>query len=167
MSDQGLMKYTSKRAGRIHHDVYIYDITAAVTQSPLPLDDQSALVGFAAGAFTQALIDAHLGTSSEFTAAQYDATSMGADAQGIILDMGGQCEDVLFMAAKCYSAADGGTQVELGVKKSSTLTDSTLTTEVAVGANGNVGIKLDWTNSPDFDALTAGQVVIDLYWRAK
>ena len=159
--------YTSKEGKPVHCTRLVFDITGAVTQSPVPIDDSRALNGFAAGAFTQAIIDAHLGTSSEFTAAQFDATSMGADAQGIIVDMGGQVDELYYVVARCYSGTAGATLVERMFEDSSTLTDSTLASECALGANGNVGIKIDWGNSPDFDALTAGFVVVELYWRSK
>jgi hypothetical protein len=163
----GGFAWSSKRGKTVHRSTFIFNITAAVTQSPDPIDDAAALNGFAAGAFTQALIDAHLGTSSEFTAAQFDATSMGADAQGIILDMDGQVDDLVYVEASCYSGTAGATEVRIAMRDSSTLTDSTLQSECAKGANGNVGIKLDWGNTPDFDGLTAGQVVVHVYWRAK
>lgn len=159
--------YTARQGKQLQHDCFILDITAAVTQSPLPIDDSRILTGFAAAAFTQAIIDAHLGTSSEFTAAQFDATAMGADAQGIIIDMGKQVDELVYVVGRCYSGAAGATLVERAFKPSATLTDSTLATEAAKGADGNVGIKFNWGNTPDFDALTAGQVVLDLFWRAK
>lgn len=163
----GGFSYSSKEGKPVHTTTLRFSITAAVTQSPLPIDDARALNGFAAGAFTQALIDAHLGTSSEFTAAQFDATSMGADAQGVIVDMGGQVDELIAVRAKCYSGTAGATLVERYFEDSTTLTDSSLTTECALGANGNVGIKIDWGNSPDFDGLTAGQVELEIQWRAK
>jgi hypothetical protein len=92
---------------------------------------------------------------------------MGADAQGIILDMAGQADDLVLVEASCYSGTAGATEVRIAMKKSSSLTDSTLQSECALGASGNIGIKLDWGNSPDFDGLTAGQVVLRVHWRAK
>lgn len=157
--------FTSKRGKKPIEDIWHFDITAAVTVAPLPSDDSSALTTF--GALTQAAIDDHLGTSSEFTAAQFDATSMGADAMGIILDMGGQAEALERIVVKCYSGTAGATLVERSVKSIATLQDSTLATECALGSNGNIGIKIDWGNTPDFDALTAGQIEIRVYWRAK
>jgi hypothetical protein len=159
--------YTSRQGKQVERSTFILDITGAVTQSPLPIDDSRMLVGFAAAAFSQAIIDAHLGTSSEFTAAQFDATSLGDDAQGVIIDFGGQVDDLVYVEASCYSGTAGATEVRVAMKESTTLTDSSLKSECALGASGNVGIKFDWGNSPDFDGLTAGQVVIHVYWRAK
>lgn len=157
--------FTAKRAKPVQRDIWVFDITAAVTVAPIPIDDVSALTTFAA--LSQATIDAHLGTTNEFTAAQFDATSMGADAMGVILDMGGQAESLERIVAKCYSGTAGATLVERSVKSIATLQDSTLATECALGANGNIGVKIDWGNTPDFDALTAGQIEIEVFWRAK
>ena len=166
-ANPGVVLYSSKRGKPVHISEFRFTITGAVTQTPLPIDDASCLNGFAAGAFTQALIDAHLGTTNEFTAAQFDATSMGADAQGIIIDMAGQAAELFMFEGICYSATGGATQSIVADIDTATLTDSSLQTECALGANGNIGIKIDWSNSPDFDGLTAGQVLIRVHWRAK
>lgn len=160
-----LHPYSAKRGKQVQTDKWQFAITGAVTVSPRPIDDVSALTTF--GALAQAAIDAHLGTSSEFTAAQFDATSMGADAMGIILDMGGQCEELYSVTARCYSGTAGATLVERSFEDIATLQDSTLASECAKGADGNIGIKLDWGNTPDFDALTAGLIEIEVVWRAK
>ena len=151
----GGFPFSSKGGKEIHVSEFRFTIDGAATQARMPIDDARCLSGSAAAIFTQALIDAHLGTSSEFTAAQFDATSLGADAQGIIIDMG------------CYSATGGATQSIVAVEDITTLQDSTLATECALGASGNVGIKIDWGNSPDFDGLTAGIVLIRVHWRSK
>jgi hypothetical protein len=146
-----------------------YNITAAVTFAA-QATGYPALVS--AGAITQAQLDAALhksngdASSSEFTAAQFDATSMGADAFGGVVDLYGQAQTLLNMVARCYSGTGGATLVERSVG-SGTLAASTLETACAKGANGNLGFKVDFGNAPDFDALTAGQVVIDLEWISK
>jgi hypothetical protein len=71
------------------------------------------------------------------------------------------------MVAKCYSSTAGSTLVERCVQASSALTASTLVTECAVGANGNMAFKVDFGNTPDFDGLTSGTIEIELYWVAK
>jgi hypothetical protein len=166
-ANQGLFPYASNRGKAVHVSEFRFTITGTNTVTPLPIDDASCLEGQAAGAFTQAIIDAHLGTSSEFTAAQFDATSMGADAQGIIINMAGQVDELLMFEGICYSATGGATQSMVADIDTATLTDSSLQTECALGANGNVGVKVDWGNSPDFDGLTAGQIIIRIHWRAK
>ena len=140
-----------------------YKITAAKTVSGL-IANSASLVTFDAFA-SQAVIDAYLGTSSEFTAAQFDATAMGADAFGGLVQMNGQCKTVTQMIARCYSASN--TIVTRQVQASSVLTDSDLSTEVAVGANGNIGFQAVFGNSPDLDGLTAGTIEIEIHWISK
>ena len=116
---------------------------------------------------SQAVIDAHLGTTTEFALAAFDATAMGADTFAGIVNMGGQVAEVYSLRATCYSGTAGATKVELFCEDSATLTASTLATEVAKGANGNVAFKCNFGNTPDFDALTAGQIEVVITWRAK
>ncbi len=68
------------------------------------------------------------------------------------------------MVARCYSASDTVVtrQVEDG-----TLTASTLQTAVQIGADGNIGLTVNWGNTPDFDALTAGTIDIEVHWISK
>jgi hypothetical protein len=147
-----------------------YNITAAVT-FVAQVPGYPALVS--AGAITLAQLDAALhksngdNVSGEFTAAQFDATSMGADVFGGVVDMHGQVKTLLNMVAKAYSGTGGATLVERSVASSTSLTASTLVTECAKGSEGNVGFKVDFGNTPDFDALTAGQVHVDLEWISK
>lgn len=163
-ADPGIFLSTSRRGKGVKISEYRFDITGAVTQAPLPLDDSSVLLMF--GATAQAVIDDHLGTSSEFTAAQFDATALGADAQGFILDMGGQADELLYVEASCQTGTELLTTVDRRTKAAG-LTDSTLDTEAELGAEGNIGIRVDWGNTPDFDALTAGTVILRVHWRAK
>jgi len=116
---------------------------------------------------SQAVIDAFLGTSSEFLLAAFDATSMGADAFGGVINMQGQAKEVIAMSAKCYSGTGGATLVERVVQDSAALTASTLATELALGSSGNIGFKVDFGNTPDFDALTAGLIHVKIIWKSK
>ena len=116
---------------------------------------------------TQAIIDAHLGTTSEFLLAAFDATAMGADAFGGILNMSGQVAEVYEMEATCWSGTAGATKVERFVEDVSPLTASSLTTQVAKGASGNIGFRVDFGNTPDFDGLTAAQIEIVIRYRSK
>ena len=140
-----------------------YEITAAKTCKPI-VSNSASLTAFDAIA-SQAVIDDFLGTSSEFTLAQFDATSMGADAFGAIVDMQGQAKSVVQMIARCYSNTGGADLVTRQVKGGS-LTDSTLETAVECGADGNIACKVDFGNSPDLDALTAGTIDIEIHWIA-
>lgn len=142
-----------------------FKITAAKTASAI-VANSASLLAFDAIA-SQAVIDAHLGTTNEFLLAAFDATAMGADAFACIVNMAGQAKTLTKVSAKCYSGTGGSTLVERCVQASSALTASTLATEAAVGANGNVAVKVDFGNTPDFDGLTSGTIVIELYWIAK
>lgn len=161
------LAYWQDQLGKVdpHKTVLEYKITAAKTASPIVANSVS-LLAFDAVA-SQAVIDAHLGTTNEFLLAAFDATAMGADAFAAIVNMGGQVKTLTKVVAKCYSAAGGATIVERCVQASAALTASTLATEAAVGASGNVAVKVDFGNTPDFDALTSGTIVIELYWLSK
>lgn len=145
--------------------VLVHQITAATTVAAVPLaGSQASLPLFAAT--TQATIDAFLGTSSEFTAAQFDATALGADAMGLIVNMAGQAADVISFRSQCFSASGFTTLVTRASLKAG-LTDSTLATELALGADGNIALRIDWGNTPDFDALTAGMIRTEIDWISK
>lgn len=142
-----------------------WEITAAKTVSPLNMG-LPVLTAFDAVA-SQAVIDAYLGTTNEFLVAAFDATAMGADTFGGIVNMGGQAAKLNSMIARCYSGTGGATLVERCVKSSSALTASTLATECALGSSGNLAFRVDFGNTPDFDALTAGVIVVELQWVSK
>jgi len=140
----------------------LYNISAAVTFTEVLRNP--VLTTFAAIA-AQSTIDNFLGTTNEFLISQFEATSMGADAMGVIINMERQAAEVYDMKAYCFSASN--TLVTRQVQDVATLTAATLATEIAVGASGNIALKIDWGNTPDFDALTAGTIQIDIQWRSK
>lgn len=145
--------------------VLVHKITAAVTVESVPLAGTMASLPMF-GATSQATIDAFLGTSSEFTAAQFDATALGADAMGLLVNMEGQASDVIMFRSQCFSASGLTTLVTRASAKAG-LTDSTLATELALGANGNIALRIDWGNTPDFDGLTAGYIRTEIDWISK
>jgi hypothetical protein len=159
-----LMPYNevfTKGAGRCL--TLIYSITGAKTVAARPLGAApAAMVVFDAIA-SQTTIDNFLGTSSEFTIAQFDATSMGTDAMGIIVNMKGQAADLLCVDALMSTSTT--TIVQKVSIKSTTLTDTSLTTECAVGASGNIAAKIIWANS--YDGLTSGLLRLNFYFVAK
>lgn len=165
MGDTTSLFYWNDKIQKTQPRVFVieYQITDAVTVSLIPL---GAPVLTTFSALTQATIDNFLGTSSEFTAAQFDATAMGADAMGVIVNMGGQVESIVGMEARCYSAA-GLTTLVSRASLPLGLTDSTLETAMGLGANGNMAVKIDWGNTPDFDALTAGKIRLELSYISK
>lgn len=142
-----------------------WEITAAKTVSPLNMG-LPVYTSFDAIS-AQSDIDGFLGTSSEFALAAFDATALGADTFAGIVNMGGQAAKLNSMIARCYSGTAGATLVERAVKSSSALTASTLVTECALGSSGNLAFKIDFGNTPDFDALTAGLIVVELQWVSK
>lgn len=165
MADTGLF-YWNEKFGKTQQRVLHlqWQITAAKTVSTLPMGTP-VLTAFDALA-SQAVIDNFLGTSSEFTLAQFDATSMGADAFGCIVNMAGQALALTGFEISCYSGSGLTTEVRRA-SLASGLTDSTLETALGLGANGNLAFKVDFGNTPDFDALTAGYIVAKVYWISK
>lgn len=166
MADTSLM-YWQEKLGKTQPRVLRleWEITGAKTVAPL-VPGIPALTAFDAIA-SQAVIDGFLGTTNEFLLAAFDATSMGADAFAAIVNVAGQAQKLTKVVATCYSGTGGATKVERAVKSSSALTASTLATEAAVGANGNLAVKVDFGNTPDFDGLTSGLIVLELYWISK
>ena len=149
---------------------FTYQITAAKTVTAYPQGTDSFTFF---DAITQAQIDAYLGTTNEFLAAQFDATAMGADTFGGLIRMSGspstlaQAAVAVRMEAMCYSGAGNATLVSRAALGSAGITASTLETAVAVSTTGDLAFKVDFGNTPDFDALTAGIIVIRVYWIAK
>ena len=166
MSDTSLM-YWQEKLGKTQPRVLRleYEITAAKTVSPL-VPGIPAITSFDAIA-AQSTIDNFLGTTNEFLVTAFDATAMGNDTFAAIANMSGQVQRITKVVASCYSGTAGSTHVFRVVKSSAALTASTLATEAAVGANGNVAVKVDFGNTPDFDALTAGLIVLEIYWISK
>lgn len=139
----------------------MYKITAAKTVAPI-ISPIPALVSF--DAITQAQIDAQLGTVNEFLAAAFDATSMGNDMFGGVVAMKGQCAKVIDMKAQCFSASN---TLVTRQTQALGLTASTVETAFALGSQGNLGFKVNFGNTPDFDGLTDGTIVIDITWISK
>ena len=141
-----------------------WQITAAKTISTIPMGTP-VLTAFDAIS-TQATINTFLGTTDEFTVAQFDSTSMGADAFGCIINMSGQAAAICGFEISCYSAAGLTTEVRRASLPAG-LTASTLETALGLGAYGNLAFKVDFGNTPDFDGLTAGLIIARVYWISK
>lgn len=140
-----------------------YEITGAKTVSEI-VPGGAALVDF--DAITQAEIDDHLGSSSEFAAAKFDATAMGDDHFGGVIDMKGQVQKLALMRARCYSGTAGATLVEQAIKPDG-MTASTTGTEAELSDEGNIAFKVNFGNTPDFDGLTAGLIEIEFHFIGK
>lgn len=142
--------------------IYRLDVTGAKTNSPLPVG-ADLLTTYDAIA-SQAVIDTYLGTSSEFLVAAFDATAMGADEFGVIVNMKGQAAKVLGASLKFYAEA-GTLALELNAKAVSALTASTVENSCALGASGNIAVK--FTAVTGLDAATDGYLVLEIHWIAK
>lgn len=143
---------------------FTFQITAAKTVSVYPVG--ADCFSFF-DAITQAQIDAYLGSTNEFLAALFDSTAMGADAFGGIIKMGGQAGSVVRMEAKCFSGTGNATLVSRAAIGSAGLAASTLETACGISTSGNLAFKVDFGNTPDFDALTTGIIIISVWWIAK
>jgi hypothetical protein len=143
---------------------FTFQITAAktVTATPVGADCFSFF-----DAITQAQIDDYLGSTNELLAALFDATAMGADTFGGIIKMNGQAATAVRLEAKCYSGTGLATVVTRGALGTAGLTASTLETAVGISTSGNLAFKIDFGNTPDLDALTAGMIVVSVWWIAK
>jgi hypothetical protein len=117
----------------------------------------------------QSTIDNFLGTVSEFNYLAYDATSMGTDAVGVIIDMKGQAIKVLNMSLNMYSSTYLGTAAGCRALGSAGITATTLESAVACGysstitGSGNIAVKGVISG---LDAIT-GLVVLDVDWISK
>lgn len=148
---------------------FTFQITAAktVTLYPVGADCFSFF-----DAITQDQIDEYLGVDNDFAANLFDSTAMGADTFGGIIRMSGapstlgQASTAVRLEAACYSSAGLTTLVSRAALGSAGLTASTLETAVGVSPSGNLAFKVDFGNTPDFDTLTSGMIVIKVYWIA-
>ncbi len=139
---------------------FTFQITAAKTIVPYPRG-QDCLTAF--DALTQAQIDAYLGTSSEFLVTQFDATSMGVDAFGGIINMAGQAGLVISCDVTSKTGAGLATQVVSSSFGGTGLAASSLTAGCALGANGNIAFRGVMTG---VDALTSGIITVTIKWVA-
>ena len=141
-----------------------WDITGAVTVSPV-VANSFTMYGFGAAAFAdQAAIDSFLGTTNEFLLAAFDATAMGTDAFACILNMGGQASKVTGLEIFSSAGTNGVTTVYNHCAEFSALTSSTLACEIAVGASGNIAFR---SVIASVDGVTAGRLVARVSWIAK
>lgn len=141
---------------------YRYDITGAKTSTAQPVGADAYLTYDAISA--QSVIDGYLGTTNEFLVAAFDATAMGGDELGMIVNMKGQAAAVLGATLTLWAEA-GTLGITLNSKYVATLTASTVENSCALGANGNIAVK--FTGVTGLDAATDGYFTIDIHWIAK
>jgi hypothetical protein len=129
------------------------------------------LTGFDAADLTTAKIDAFLAHDGGNPAGDiagstiYDATAMGTDAFGVVVNMQGQAQKAVAMKYKVVTTA-GGTPgaVDGFVEASGSALPATLTDGIAVSAAGNLYCRLIAAN---IDAGTAGYVELELIYQSK
>ena len=162
MSNAGLFHWNEKFGKTNPHVITLaFQITGAGASSPVP-QGTPALSTYGAIA-SQAVIDDFLGTTNEFLVAAFDATAMGADTFACLVNMQGQAAKLLYATGEVYS----GTDYVARASVDSGLVASTLETAASLGASGNIAVKFNFGNTPDFDGLTTGVIVVKLYWISK
>lgn len=140
-----------------------YKITAAKTVSPI-VSNSIALTGFDSTTYTQAIIDAFLGTTNEFLTIAFDSTAMGTDAFAAVINMNGQAKQLVAAKIKTFSGTNGATVVSEGVIATAPLTASSLTTQAAIGASGNLAVRAILAG---VDALTSGIIELEVDYISK
>jgi hypothetical protein len=166
MSSEAL-SYSQEKLGLTQARIlnFTWEITGAkaVTETP-----QGIPVLYSFDAITQAQIDAFLTTpfstsSSEFDGDAFDATSMGTNAFGGIIDMRGQAMDAIWIDSQCNldPTTDGlvhNSDVKVATLSTTALADNI---EVAVSSAGNLAFKQTVTG---LDAATDGLIRIQIGW---
>jgi len=112
------------------------------------------------------VIDDFLGVAGDVALADFDATAMGDDAFGMIVNMKGHVASAHALEATCYSGTGGATAVKRVVVPAG-LTASTLATQCEVTPAGNLALRVDFGNTPDFDALTSGVIHVRIAYKTK
>lgn len=147
--------------GEVQETKLIYEFTGAKALKDRAAN--AALVSFDAIA-SQAVIDNFLGTSSEFLLAAFAATPMGTDAVAFIVNMGGQCAELVSATLILRSSTGLATVSEATQWGSTSAMGTTLANGIQQGANGNVAARFVVSG---LDSITAGQAELKLYWRSK
>ncbi len=172
MAGPGLIYQSGDLYAKEDELILKWNITGAKTSTPLPLNRSSVMTVYDAIS-SQTTIDNFLGTTNEFLIAQFDATAMGTDAFGFIVNMSGQATglnttnnkaqaaQLLCATISMYSGSQGATAVNEGVVSVATLTSSSLATECAVGSYGNLAVRAILSG---LDILTVGIIVARLHW---
>jgi hypothetical protein len=160
MTSPGLFFWQDKIGKTNPHVVdFTFQITAAKTITNVPVGTP-VLTSFDAIA-SQSVINDFLGTTDEFLVAAFDATAMGTDAFACIVNMAGQVDDLFKVE---YYIDDGSTHADVAKLPVATLTASSLSTQCAKGAYGNMALRLVYTG---LDALTSGIICIRFYFKSK
>jgi hypothetical protein len=142
--------------------------TAAAPTVPVytPIPSNSAVYvipSTAAATLTQEKIDGFLGTSDEFTVAQFNATSLPANSIGFIVDMQGQALSGAWAECGVYGTNSVAGVTALAIQKEAvrrtvlaTMADSTADTSFQVGVNGNFAMRVQWTTTTGSEGWQQG-----------
>lgn len=145
----------------------VYEMTFAFVTSAsrvsTPSPPSNAFLNTTPGLTSQATIDDFLGTTNEFLLAQFDGVSMGTDTFGLIVDMKGQCKSV-HGAHLMVAPIAGQTVLHSLQSPVATLSSSTISNQVAVGANGNIGLKCLATG---YNGINDGVIFVKILWQPK
>ncbi len=162
MADTSLF-YFNEKLGKTNPRelILMFNITGAKTSVQRPVGGP-VLTTYDAIA-SQAVINNFLGTTDEFLVAAFDSTSMGTDAFGVIINMSGQAAYVCGVTTSVYSGAGFATVTANG-SVGTGLTSTSLTTQSAVGADGNMALR---TIVSGLDILTTGIIVVKVLWISK
>lgn len=168
MSQVSLM-YWNDKFGRnmARRDEFLWEITGAKTVSPL-VAGQPGLFSF--DALTQAQLDAEL-SASEVAVAKFDATAMGTNMFGGVVQFGGQIEKLVAVECEVINS-DGAVLCKRAIKDAG-LTDSTAASEATKTSSGNLALRFLLGDSVDaatafsVDAATDGIIKISVHWISK
>ena len=106
----------------------LYRITGAKTVTDLSAN--AAITMFDTG-ITQAQIDAFLGTTNEILAVGFGSTAMGTAAFGALVDMGGQCAQLINVEVRVFDGTSTATKTAAIAWGTTTALPDTLTSLLA------------------------------------
>jgi hypothetical protein len=114
-------------------DLFFQETAGTVTHIRTELEG-SMIIGVAATPFTQAAVDALIGSGQIVATTVFNATAMGTDSFGFVLDCNEQIADVQNMQYTFWLA----TEVSNNVAASATEPPGTLTEALYKTPNGNI-----------------------------
>lgn len=166
MSAATSLMYYNDKLGKTQPRIlrFFWNITAGKTISLVTGQVGSPILPTFDAYASQAVIDNFLGTTNEFLLAAFDATSMGTDAFGALINMGGQAAAVSYMSLTARTGTYGGTATSASATVGTALTASTLEAACVCGANGNIAVKAVISG---LDALTSLNLELMVGWFAK
>lgn len=142
---------------------YVLKVTGAGTNRQLAyMNNPVILTGYAPAALTQTLVDAFLDEASTIPCSTcFDATSLGVDALGFVLNMGGQA--LVPVACEVTGQLGGTAIVDQMIEASQSALTSSLSSALAA-ADGNMYGRLVITG---LDAATSGHIHMRVLYKAK